>query len=138
VDEAVGLVRRRPEVEVSVEVPDGLSAALARDRFRQVLVNLVQNACEAVPEGRAGRVEVRAVTAGETVALSVKDDGVGIDEATRARLFEPLFTTKKDGTGLGLAIVDSLVKQHHGTLTLESTPGQGSTFTIALPVGPVS
>jgi len=63
----------------------------------------------------------------------VKDDGAGIDEATRARLFEPLFTTKKDGTGLGLSIVQSLVKQHGGTLTVTSAPGRGSEFIIELP-----
>ncbi|MDX2009207.1 MAG: HAMP domain-containing sensor histidine kinase [Myxococcaceae bacterium] len=135
VDEAVSLVRRRPEVQVSVDVASDLSAELERDRFRQVLVNLVQNACEAVPEGRAGHVEVRAVKANDRIALSVRDDGSGIDEVTRARLFEPLFTTKKDGTGLGLAIVESLVKQHGGTLTLESVVGQGTTFTIEVASG---
>lgn len=137
VEEAVGLVRKRPEVMVVVDVPGALLVPLARDRFRQVLVNLVQNACEAVPEERSGRVEVRALREGDRVKVLVKDDGVGIDELTRARLFEPLFTTKKDGTGLGLAIVDSLVKQHGGSLSVDSTVGAGSVFTIEVPAGPV-
>ncbi|MCA2979258.1 MAG: hypothetical protein INH41_16535 [Myxococcaceae bacterium] len=137
VEEAVGLVRKRPEVMVVVDVPGAFVVPLARDRFRQVLVNLVQNACESVPEERSGRVEVRALREGDRVKVLVKDDGVGIDELTRARLFEPLFTTKKDGTGLGLAIVDSLVKQHGGSLSVESTVGAGSVFTIEVPAGPV-
>jgi signal transduction histidine kinase len=62
----------------------------------------------------------------------VRDDGAGIDAATRARLFEPLFTTKKDGTGLGLSIVASLVEQHGGTLSVESEVGKGSVFAVEL------
>lgn len=136
VAEAVGLVRRRPEVEVSLEVPADLPRVpLERDRFRQVLVNLVQNACEAVPDGRPGRVSVRARVVDGRFQLDVRDDGVGLDEATRARLFEPLFTTKREGTGLGLSIVQSLVKQHGGELTFDSTVGAGSVFTVALPLG---
>jgi signal transduction histidine kinase len=132
-DEAVGLVRRRDEVVVKAELPAHLPMVmLSRDRFRQVLVNLVQNACEAIPEGRAGHVEVVATLEGERVKLSVRDDGAGIDAATRARLFEPLFTTKKDGTGLGLSIVASLVEQHGGTLSVESEVGKGSVFAVEL------
>lgn len=139
VHEAVGLVRRRDDVEVAVNVSTTLpKVALERNRFRQVLINLVQNACESIPEGRAGRVEVAASVVDDTLHLSVKDDGAGIDEATRARLFEPLFTTKKDGTGLGLSIVDSLVKQHGGTLVVESGSGTGSVFTVQLPTRGVS
>lgn len=132
VREAVDLVRRRDDIEVKVSVP-ALSVPLARDRFRQVLVNLVQNACEAIPEGRAGVVEVVAsVDARGALTLHVRDDGAGIDETTRVRLFEPLFTTKKDGTGLGLSIVESLVKQHEGSVSVDSAVGRGTTFTIRL------
>lgn len=132
VREAVDLVRHRDGIEVKLAVPD-VTVPLARDRFRQVLVNLVQNACEAIPEGRPGLVEVVAsVDAAGALMLHVRDDGAGIDEPTRARLFEPLFTTKKDGTGLGLSIVESLVKQHEGSVSVASAEGQGTTFTIRL------
>lgn len=131
VREAVDLVRRRADVVVKVDVPE-LTVPLARDRFRQVLVNLVQNACEAIPEGRPGLVEVVASVEAGALTLHVRDDGAGIDETTRARLFEPLFTTKKDGTGLGLSIVESLVKQHEGSVSVDSTVGRGTTFTIRL------
>lgn len=137
VDEAVSLVRKRAEVSVTVQVPTGLRVPLARDRFRQVLVNLVQNACEAIPLERAGQVTVATVVERAQVTLTVTDDGAGIDAETRARLFEPLFTTKKEGTGLGLAIVASLVKQHGGSIEVESTPGRGSTFRVQLPQKPV-
>lgn len=129
VREAVDLVRRRDDVVVTVDVPE-LTVPLSRDRFRQVLVNLVQNACEAIPPGRPGRVEVSASVGGRTLTLHVRDDGAGIDDTTRARLFEPLFTTKKDGTGLGLSIVESLVKQHDGSVSVDSAVGKGTTFTV--------
>lgn len=135
-DEVAGLVRRRDAVRLSLDVA-GLGVSGSRDRLRQVLMNLVQNAAEAVPEGRAGHVEVRAAREGAQVRVTVRDDGEGMDEATRARVLEPLFTTKKEGTGLGLAIVDSLVKQHGGTLRLDSTPGQGTTVTVRLPAADV-
>ncbi|MER2567038.1 MAG: ATP-binding protein [Myxococcaceae bacterium] len=131
VREAVDLVRRRADVVVKVDVPE-LTVPLARDRFRQVLVNLVQNACEAIPEGRSGLVEVAASVEEGALTLHVRDDGAGIDETTRARLFEPLFTTKKEGTGLGLSIVESLVKQHDGSVSVDSIVGRGTTFTIRL------
>jgi signal transduction histidine kinase len=88
-----------------------------------------KNTC--APGGTELTATARVV--GVEVKVVVADDGVGMDAATRARVFEPLFTTKKDGTGLGLAIVESLVKQHGGALTLESEKGQGARFTVSLP-----
>ena len=133
-EECVGLLRAVPNVTVRVEVaPDFPRVAGERGRLRQVFVNLLSNGMEAIPEGRAGLVTaIAAVTAGE-LEVVVRDDGSGKDSATRARIFEPLFTTKKQGTGLGLSIVESLVRQHGGTLTLESMPGVGTAFTVKLP-----
>jgi signal transduction histidine kinase len=67
------------------------------------------------------------------VRVSITDRGQGMDERTRARIFEPFFTTKKKGTGLGLAIAKQIVEQHGGTIRVESTPGEGTRFTIELP-----
>jgi len=133
-EECVGLVRVTPQVSVEIDVPADLPHPPGeRDRLRQVFVNLLQNGVEAIPAGREGKVTATARVVGVEVKVVVADDGVGMDAATRARVFEPLFTTKKDGTGLGLAIVESLVKQHGGALTLESEKGQGARFTVSLP-----
>ncbi len=133
VAECTELVRKRANVQLVTDVPAIGALTLARDRLRQVLMNLIQNAIEAVPDGRAGRVTIAAPLDGPALVLSVADDGVGLTPEVKARIFEPLFTTKKDGTGLGLAIVDSLVKQQGGTLEVASKVGAGSTFSVRLP-----
>lgn len=135
IDECVALVFVPARVTLQVHVaPDVGVVPLARDRLRQVLVNLVQNAIEAIPEERRGLVRVEAQRAHpQSLVITVSDDGQGMAPETKARIFEPLFTTKQQGTGLGLAIVENLVRQHGGTITLESTLGTGTTFTVRLP-----
>ena len=115
-------------------------------RLEQVLVNLVINAREAMPQG--GRIGIRttsgpseAVAPGQPqppqsrVSLWVSDTGVGMDAATQSRIFEPFFTTKSggSGTGLGLSTVYGIVEQSGGKITVESAPGQGTTFGIHFP-----
>lgn len=132
--ECVGLLRLPPRVTVRPQLPEGLPHPLgSRDRLRLVLVNLMQNAADAIPEGRAGTVEVGARVEGKAFLITVRDDGTGMSQDTKERIFEPLFTTKTQGTGLGLAIVESLVKLHGGSLSVESALGAGSTFTVRLP-----
>jgi signal transduction histidine kinase len=98
-----------------------------------VLVNLIQNAAEAMKNG--GHVAVRAsrFPDGGGVILAVADDGPGIPDADHERIFQPFFTTKFTGTGLGLAITRSLVEQHGGRIDLDSEPGRGTTFFVVLP-----
>ncbi|HET9223430.1 MAG TPA: ATP-binding protein, partial [Roseiflexaceae bacterium] len=106
------------------------------DQLRQVFLNLILNAIDAMPDG--GRLTCRTI-AGSTVAVvEVQDTGIGISEDIRARLFDAFFTTKPTGTGLGLSICAHIVTQHGGQLTVESSPGQGSTFQVALPFQPDS
>jgi histidine kinase/DNA gyrase B/HSP90-like ATPase len=121
-------------------------------QMQQVIMNLVINAAEAIPEGRRGTVAVRAYaqrlggTAGEDgahegqpltdyVTIEVEDDGVGMDDATRAKIFEPFFTTKFLGRGLGLAAVLGIIHAHKGTLRVDSTPGKGTRFRALLAAG---
>ena len=120
---------------------------LGEGQLEQVLVNLVINARDAMPGGGRLRVSARAATVlqeaspsptlapGPYVVIAVSDTGHGMDDETRARIFEPFFTTKEmgHGTGLGLATVYGIVTQHRGTVTVESQPGEGATFTVWLP-----
>jgi two-component system cell cycle sensor histidine kinase/response regulator CckA len=113
------------------------------DQMVQVVLNLVVNARDAMPRGGKLVIETRNVekgagpAAGEqgpAVLLTVRDTGAGMDERTRARIFEPYFTTKgEEGTGLGLSTVYGIVEQSGGVIRVDSRVGEGSTFTIHLP-----
>jgi len=110
-----------------------------RGSLLQVFVNLVTNAAHALePDG--GTVTLELAPAGDHVAARVKDDGRGMPPEVKRRAFEPFFTTKPDGkgSGLGLSIVQGIVSRHRGAITVESAPGQGTTFTVMLPVKPAS
>jgi signal transduction histidine kinase len=97
-----------------------------------VLTNLLLNAVEAMPQG--GQLTLRTWVEGGKVCIAVNDTGVGMTAEVQRRLFDPFFTTKgARGTGLGLSVSQALIKGHRGTLTVDSEPGRGSTFTIRLP-----
>ncbi|MBN8227065.1 two-component sensor histidine kinase [Corallococcus macrosporus] len=135
VEEAISVVPRREGVRVNNQVPDGLPVPhLDREQFRQVLINLIQNAVEAIPPERTGTVCVHADARGEGGwSLRVTDDGPGIPAPLLERIFEPMFTTKLRGTGLGLAIVKRLVQDHGARIQAESDFGHGSRFTVLFP-----
>ena len=138
VEEAISVVTGSDAVNVVNEVPEDLPVpALDKDQFRQVLVNLIQNAVEAMPAGRRGTVRLGAETPtrGGWI-LRVADDGGGIPAEVRAKIFEPLFTTKTKGTGLGLAVVATMLKRHGCSIAVESEVGRGTEFTIELPTQP--
>lgn len=117
--------------QITVTVPDELPQLLGvRDQFVQVVFNLVLNAIDAT--GKGGKICVSA-SGGDGITLTVADDGSGIDPAHRERLFRPYFTTKKHGTGLGLFVIRRIVEAHGGTVSVESEPGRGTTFTVSLP-----
>ncbi|MGI5861848.1 MAG: two-component system sensor histidine kinase NtrB [Myxococcales bacterium] len=104
-----------------------------RANLVQVFVNLLTNACHAIPRG--GQVSVATREASNGVEVEVTDTGPGIEAAHLSRIFEPFFTTKPEGhgTGLGLTIVQSIVEKHGGTVRVSSTVGKGTTFTVWLP-----
>ncbi len=104
-------------------------------RIKQVLVNLLQNAIEAVARGGSVDVDVRAVAGpgGPSIEFAVRDDGRGIPESDRSRIFLPFFTTKPRGTGLGLPIVQRIVHAHGGHIEVESRPGRGTTVRFRIP-----
>ncbi len=134
------------QIDLEVRLDPGLPFVVADPiELEQVLLNLVFNACDAMPDG--GRlaiattlVDMRAaglpegLARGLYVALEVRDTGCGMDDAIRARLFEPFFTTKREsGTGLGLSTAYGAVRSWQGTIAVESIPGEGSTFRVLLP-----
>ena len=102
-------------------------------QLSQLLLNLILNSLHAM--GDTGILTVRTTFDPQNIQLQIADTGHGIPEDIRDQIFEPFFTTKEagEGTGLGLAIVAQVVEDHHGTIHLQSTPGQGTTFTITLP-----
>ncbi len=104
-------------------------------QIQQVILNLVINARDAMAKGGRLTLETANAPGGEGVTLTVRDTGCGMDAATQAHLFEPFFTTKPrgQGTGLGLSTVYGIVRQSGGTVAVESAPGRGTSFTIALP-----
>lgn len=143
------LSRTIPEnVRFSIELTDDLSSIrIDPGHMEQIIMNLVVNARDAMPDG--GNMKLRTsttsiesadaarlgITAGRYVTFSVGDEGVGMDEHTQARIFEPFFTTKEvgKGTGLGLATVYGIIQEATGAIDVKSVPGEGSEFTVYLP-----
>jgi len=116
----------------------GVTAEVRPTRIAQVLLNLVMNAAQALPEGQAEhhRIEVRTRRAGERALIEVADTGPGVPESIAARIFEPFFTTRSGlgGTGLGLWLSRSIVEEEGGTLTHRNRPEGGALFTVSLPL----
>lgn len=131
--------------DVSVELEAGESAPILADanRLQQVVLNLLSNALDAVAQARragkdSGRVVVRTWKRGADACLSVTDDGSGVSEEARAKIFDAFFTTKEPGkgTGLGLAVSTGIVRDHGGRLELTSGQDEGTTFTVSIPALP--
>ncbi len=124
--------------DLSSEIPLIIAHA---DQLRQVFLNIILNACDAMPDGGDLRVKTRLFQARSeapmTIEIDICDTGVGIPPEHRPHLFEPFYTTKAHGTGLGLAISAHIVTQHGGRIMVESELRQGSTFSILLPTSDV-
>ena len=121
-----------PKIEVVTQLPDEpMPLMVDPELLHRALSNLVLNAKDAMPEG--GTVTLSARKRESKVEIRVSDTGVGMTPEECERLFTPYYTTKEHGTGLGLAIVQSIVADHAGTITVESSEGHGATFVITLP-----
>ena len=120
-------------IDVSLRLADGIPDVMVDPvQPDQVLLNLVINARDAMPNG--GQLTIATEAANGHVVLTVADTGIGMDEDTRGRIFDPFFTTKGlAGTGLGLPTVYGIVKQSGGAVTCDSVVGVGSTFRVFLP-----
>ena len=116
----------------TIEAAAGLAIAADPDLILQVILNCVKNAVAASQAG--SEIHLRAApAAGQTVAIEVRDQGRGMNEEERRRMFDPFYTTRPDGTGLGLAVSHQIVEQHRGRFEVESAPGAGTTVRIILP-----
>jgi len=104
------------------------------ERFRQMLVNVVGNAADAMPTGGTLRLVTQALDGGATVALDVCDDGTGINPEIRHQVFDPFVSTKRDGVGLGLVNAKAVVESHGGTIELTPVDPKGTRARITLPV----
>ncbi len=128
----------RPKAQqAGVEVVDYLTGNLPtvlldREAFHGALLNLALNAEQAMPDG--GQLVVRTYGTANGVALDLIDTGCGMDEATRSKIFETFFSTKRGGSGLGLPTVRKIIEGHGGQMSLQSEPGRGTQVTLKLPV----
>ena len=128
----------RPKArEAGIELADYLASDLPtvlldREAFHGALLNLVLNAEQAMPHG--GQLVVRTSATGDGVALDLIDTGCGMDENTRAHIFDAFFSTKRGGSGLGLPTARKIIEAHGGRINLQSEPGRGTQFTVRLPV----
>ena len=125
---------RKAHVQMIAALPaQAVYVTYDAQQIEQVLINLIQNAIQAMPQG--GTLRVSLSQADEAVALAVQDTGIGIPPENLHRIFDPFFTTKPagEGTGLGLSVGYGIIARHHGRIDVESAVGQGTTFTILLP-----
>jgi signal transduction histidine kinase len=119
-------------VEVSTEVEDGLpEITIDPEKIKRVIVNLVNNSIQSMPKG--GQITITAIRKGESVVLTIRDEGAGIPNENIPKLFLPLFTTKSKGIGLGLAICKRLVEAHRGSIVVASKVNAGTEVTIEIP-----
>jgi signal transduction histidine kinase len=134
---------RKYRVQVEFSVEPAPPALVCGNQIQQVLLNLLTNARQAMPDG--GRVIIRVAPdpAGHTVDLSIRDTGSGIPADRLPHIFDRFYTTKsgpdasgKGGTGVGLSMCREIIEQHQGKIRVESTPGLGTAFTLKLPVAP--
>jgi len=130
----VGGLAEEKEISITTLLPEAEAFVTADpDMIRQVLLNLLLNALEATEAG--GEIRVRLEMKDGSCLLEVADSGCGIPEENLSKVFNPFFTTKEKGTGLGLANVHKIVEAHKGEISVRSSPGEGTAFSVRLPEG---
>ncbi len=133
VDKAIERIQLPPGVSLKKDLGlQDLQVPLDEDEIRQVLVNLMENACQAMTSG--GTLTVGTKAHADQIEITIGDTGCGIPQEHLHKIFAPFFTTKSRGTGLGLAVVKKIVERHEGQIEVKSKVGEGTTFHIKLPV----
>jgi signal transduction histidine kinase len=128
------LAYKMKRIELSLDLGIGGAYCIDTEAIKQIVVNIGLNAIQAMPEG--GRLQVRTAREERNLILSISDSGKGIPAEIIDKIYDPFFTTKQvgEGTGLGLAVTYSLVQKMGGTIRVQSTPGEGTVFTVFLPI----
>ena len=112
---------------------DELIAKLDRTQLIRVVTNLVKNATQAVLDNENPEIKVSVFCDENDIKIRIQDNGIGISEENKTKIFEPKFTTKSSGMGLGLAMVKNIVETYHGSITFTSQIGIGTIFTVSFP-----
>jgi signal transduction histidine kinase len=129
------LFRKREDMDVQLYVPiQDIYVFADRNQLIRVLNNVVKNAIQAIPEERRGRIDISLLKRGDKAIISVLDNGTGIPDEMKERVFTPNFTTKSSGTGLGLAICANIVETFNGRIHFATNPGEGTTFFVEIPL----
>lgn len=134
--EVVALIRSELEqlhIRLVEHFSNGIPKIIAHpDSLKQVILNIVLNAVEAMKDG--GKLTILSSIGNGSVTVSISDTGSGIDDKDLGHIFDPFFTTRKDGTGMGLAIADRIVREYKGHITVDTSFGKGTTFSVVLPL----
>jgi two-component system CheB/CheR fusion protein len=132
VKNALSYIAVPENIKVEIKLGEIPKMLLDKEQVQRVCQNLILNAVQAMPEG--GKLTIQTTKQDDSAKLIVRDTGVGIPKENMPKLFTPLFSTKAKGIGLGLAICKQIVESHDGNITVESRVGEGSTFTVKLPI----
>ncbi|MBT2637774.1 ATP-binding protein [Bacillus sp. ISL-39] len=122
---------QRKDIHIEYDVDDSAVLLCDENQMKQVFINLIKNAMEAMPDG--GTVTIESKTDGGRPIISVRDEGCGIPPEKLAKLGEPFYTTKQNGNGLGLMVTKKIVEEHEGTLNIQSEMEKGTVVTISIP-----
>jgi len=137
IDKVVSTLVIPENVDVVIDIPPEGELLLDHILFERVLNNMIMNSIQAMPNG--GKIVIKSdEEEGDFVLIHVMDEGVGIQDEVKARIFTPLFTTKAKGTGLGLAVCKRIIEAHGGLVSFKPNIGKGTVFTIKLPLSNVS
>jgi signal transduction histidine kinase len=136
INEVLELVQQQAQ-EQGISIVSDLDPSLGivygdEDQIKQVLLNIILNAFASMPAG--GTVDIISHREYEKIFIRIKDTGIGIPEKIRNKVFDLYFTTKKDGGGVGLAVCQNIIKAHDGRIEFDSVEGEGTVFTIQLPI----
>ena len=110
-----------------------INAKLDRTQLIRVVTNLVKNAIQAIPKNKTPQITVKVFSEGNNVILTVEDNGNGVIDENKSKIFEPKFTTKSSGMGLGLAMIKNIIETYNGNITFVSTENEGTTFKVSFP-----
>ncbi len=132
-ENAAHLFMQNTDCEIVVSVTEPLYIMADRDQFIRIFTNLVKNAEQAIPKNRQGKIEIIAFSDEKEVIIKISDNGAGIPDELRSKIFTPNFTTKTTGTGLGLAMVKNSIVSFGGTIFFETVINDGTVFVIKLP-----